>query len=88
MTVKVGCAINQQYPNNKFKTSSADDRKTEILPTYEAIFSTAIARRKKSFLDKMVLQQTQMQMFGVKFHSMIFLGVILLVMRIGSIQQK
>ena len=47
MSVEVGCGKNQEYPNEKFKKSSADDRKTEVLPTYQAIFSTAIARRKE-----------------------------------------
>jgi len=44
--VEVGCGENQQYPNNKFKKSSADDRRTEHLPTYEPIFSTAVVRKK------------------------------------------
>ena len=47
MSVEVGCGRDQEYPNQKFKKSAADDRKTEILPHYEAIYSTAIARRKK-----------------------------------------
>jgi len=51
MSVEVGCGQNQQYPNDKFKKSSSDDRKTEILPTYEAIYSTAIARRKARGLN-------------------------------------
>ena len=47
MTVEVGCGQDQEYPNEKFKKSASDDRKTEILPKYEAIYSTAIARRKQ-----------------------------------------
>jgi len=51
MAIEVGCGKDQQYPNEKFKKSSADDRKTEILPKYEAIFSTTIARRKERGLN-------------------------------------
>lgn len=50
MRVQVGCGLNQQYPNNEFKTSAAHDRKIEILPTYDAIFSTAIARKKETLV--------------------------------------
>jgi len=52
MSVEVGCGKEQEYPNNKFKTSAEDDRKQEILPTDEGIYSTAIVRRKKRGLNR------------------------------------
>jgi len=45
-TVEIGIGQDQNYPNDQFKVCAADDRKTEVLPTYEGIFSTVIARKK------------------------------------------